>query len=72
MERINPSLSIGIGDHVWVGTKVTMLKGTQVPRDCVVGAGSLLCRAYEHPNCVIAGVPAKEVKQDIDWMRERI
>jgi len=71
-ERINPSKSIHIGNHVWIGTKVTVLKGTRVPQDCIVGAGSLLTHAFEHPNCVLAGVPAKEVKQDVDWTDQRL
>lgn len=71
-ERINPSKSIRIGNHVWIGTKVTVLKGAQVSQDCIVGAGSLLTHAFEHPNCVLAGVPAKEVKQDVDWTDQRL
>ena len=70
--RINPSKSITVGNHVWVGTGVTILKGVQVADGCVVGAGSLLAKAYSQPNCVLAGVPAREVKQDVDWAPERI
>lgn len=70
--RINPSQSVTIGNHVWVGTDTTILKGVTVPDGCVVGAGSLLCKTYENPNCVLAGVPAKEVRQDVDWTIERI
>lgn len=70
--RINPSKSITVGNHVWVGTGVTILKGVQVADGCVVGAGSLLAKAYSQPNCVLAGVPAREVKQDVDWTPERI
>ena len=50
----------------------TILKGVQVADGCVVGAGSLLAKAYSQPNCVLAGVPAREVKQDVDWTPERI
>lgn len=71
-ERINPSASIVIGNHVWVGTDVTILKGVRVADGCVVGAGSLLTKAYSQPNCVLAGVPAREVKQDVDWTIQRI
>lgn len=70
--RINPSQSVTIGNHVWVGTDTTILKGVSVADGCVVGAGSLLCKTYENPNCVLAGVPAKEVRQDVDWTIERI
>lgn len=71
-KRINQSASIAIGDHVWIGTGVTILKGTSIAENCMVGAASLLCRSYANPHCVIAGVPAKEVKYDIDWLAERI
>lgn len=70
--RLNYSASIKIGDHVWIGTGVTVLKGTAIANNCMVGAASLLCKQYSNPNCVIAGVPAKEVKGNIDWMAERI
>lgn len=70
--RLNPSASIKIGDHVWIGTGVTVLKGTSITDNCMVGAASLLCKQYSNPNCVIAGVPAKEVKSNVDWMAERI
>lgn len=71
-QRINPSKSIRIGNHVWVGTQVIALKGTQVPDDCIVGAGSLLTKAFEQPNCVLAGVPAKVVKENVDWTDKRL
>ena len=71
-KRLNPSASVKIGDHVWIGTGVTILKGTSIAENCMVGAASLLCKQYSNPNCVVAGVPAKEVKHDIDWMAERI
>ena len=70
--RLNQSASIIIGNHVWIGTGVTILKGTSIAENCMVGAASLLLKKYTNPNCVIAGVPAKEVKHDIDWMTERI
>lgn len=70
--RLNRSSSVKIGDHVWIGTGVTILKGTSIAENCMVGAASLLCKQYSNPNCVIAGVPAKEVKRNIDWMEERI
>ena len=70
--RLNYSASVKIGNHVWIGTGVTILKGTSIADNCMVGAASLLCKQYSNPNCVIAGVPAKEVKRNIDWMEERI
>lgn len=70
--RINASENIEIGDHVWVGTKVTCLKGAKVPSHSIVGACALVTGKYEEPNCIIAGVPAKVVKKAIDWSIARI
>lgn len=70
--RVNPSRSITIGNHVWVGTHATVLKGARIADSCIVGAGSLVTKAFDTPNCTLAGVPAQVVKQDIDWIQERI
>ena len=71
-ERINPSEDISIGDHVWVGAKVTCLKGAVVPSHSVVGACALITGKFSEPNCALAGVPAKVVKREIDWSITRI
>ncbi len=65
--RINPSQDITLGDHVWVGTKVTCLKGAQVPDHCIIGACALVTGKFAQPHCALAGVPAKVVKQQVDW-----
>lgn len=70
--RINPSQDITVGDHVWIGTKVTCLKGAQVPEHSIVGAASLVTGQFSQPNCTLAGVPAKVVKTDVDWFIRRI
>ena len=70
--RINASENIVIGDHVWVGTKAFLNKGAQVPPHSIVGACAMVTKAFEQPHCVLAGVPAKVVKQDVDWSIRRI
>ena len=70
--RINSSEDIVLGDHVWVGTKATCLKGTKVPGHSIVGACALVTGKFDKPNCVIAGVPAKVVKTEVDWSMKRI
>lgn len=70
-ERINPSKDIIIEDHVWIGTKVTCLKGVRVSRNSVVAATTTLCKDYDLRNVVIAGVPGKIIKQDINWSEAR-
>lgn len=71
-ERINISKSISISNHVWIGTDTILLKGCSVGENSVVGAGSILSGKTYRSNSVIAGVPGKEIKQEITWKRERI
>lgn len=71
-ERINPSKDIIIEDHVWIGTKVTCLKGVHVSKDTIVAATTTLCKEYNTPNVVIAGVPGKVTKTEVNWNIERI
>lgn len=66
-KRINASKDIIIGEHVWVGTKVTCLKGAIVPDHSIIGACSLVTGQFHQPNCALAGVPAKVVKENVDW-----
>lgn len=71
-KRINKSENIIIGNHVWIGTRVTCLKGTEIKDNSIVGATSLVCKKYTSSNVIIAGHPARIVKDNINWKRERI
>lgn len=71
-ERINPSRSVRIADRVWIGRGVQILKGTVLQQESVVGAGSLVSRAFEEGNCVVAGVPARIIKKGICWDRKML
>lgn len=70
--RINGSQDIALGDHVWIGTRATCLKGTAIADNCIVGACALVSGVFAEPNCVLAGVPAKVVKRGVNWCRKRI
>lgn len=38
----NPDQPICIGDHVWLVTNVTVLKGTTIGNDCLIGSNSIV------------------------------
>jgi acetyltransferase-like isoleucine patch superfamily enzyme len=60
------SSPIQIGNHVWIGTRSTILKGVTIGNNVVIAAGSVV--THDVPdNCLVAGVPAKVIKQDIAW-----
>jgi acetyltransferase-like isoleucine patch superfamily enzyme len=70
-QRINPAKDIIIDERVWIGTKVTCMKGVQVAHDSVVAATTTLTKAFDEPNVIIAGVPGKIVKRGITWDWQR-
>jgi acetyltransferase-like isoleucine patch superfamily enzyme len=53
---------ITIGDYCFVGTNCVLLGGSALPACSVLGAKSLLNRAYEEKFHLYAGVPAKAIK----------
>lgn len=57
---------IVIGDHVWMGMNVTVLKGVTISEGAIVAAGSVVNKNVP-PHCLVAGVPAKVVKTDVTW-----
>lgn len=71
-QRINPSKNVRIGNHVWIGNQVIILKGVNISNHTIIGAGSLVTKPYTQGNIIIAGNPAKIVKSSIEWLGERI
>lgn len=54
--------SVVIGDDVWIGTKVIILPGVNIGNGAVVGAGAVVTKNVD-PYTVVAGVPAKVIKE---------
>lgn len=52
---------ISVGDDVWIGANVTVLKGVTLSSGCVVGAGSVVTKDVPS-NAIVAGNPAKVIK----------
>lgn len=69
--RINPCNPIVIGDHVWVGRMTTILKGSRIGSNSIVGAGSV-ARGEIPPNSIATGVPARVVRTGVTWDRRRL
>jgi len=70
--RINYEKSIFIGNHVWIGMSCTILKGTKIPNNSIVGTRSLVANEFDEENTIIAGNPAKVIKKNVNWLRKRI
>lgn len=70
-ERINPAKNVLIGDHVWIARGVTINKGVTIESNSVIANNSVVTKSVPC-NCIAAGIPAKIVKNNINWLRKRI
>ena len=65
--RINPSRSLFIGDHVWVGQNAMIMKGSQLGSGCIIGAMAVVAGKKIPSNSSWAGNPARQIKSGIFW-----
>lgn len=66
-DHINPNEPVEIGQNVWIGARSFILKGCRIPDGCIVGANTLLTKSFEDEKVIIAGSPARVVKQNVSW-----
>jgi acetyltransferase-like isoleucine patch superfamily enzyme len=60
-ENRQTSRSISIGEYCFVGSNSVLLGGAALPNYCVLGAKSLLNKAYTQTHRLYGGVPAREL-----------
>lgn len=53
---------VKIGNNVWIGGNCTILPGVTIGDNCVIAAGAVVSKDVP-ANCVVAGVPAKIIKE---------
>ena len=58
---------INIGNHVWVTPNTTFVKNSGVGDDSIVAQGAVVAKRFENTHCLIGGIPAKVLAQNIDW-----
>lgn len=60
------SLPIEIGEQCWICGNVSILKGSHIGKECVVGANSLVSGNFQN-HSLIVGTPAKVIDDDVSW-----
>ncbi|MEL7251490.1 MAG: hypothetical protein AAFO03_23895 [Bacteroidota bacterium] len=71
-ERINLPDNIEIAPNVWIGNNVLINKGASVPTETVIAARAVVSGNKFKSNSIIAGIPARTVREGIKWSREKI
>ncbi|MFJ8259585.1 acyltransferase [Peribacillus asahii] len=70
-KRINPTKSVYLGDHIWIGQDVMILKGVEVGTGSILGAKSLVTKSLPS-NVAVAGSPARVVRKNVFWARPSV
>ena len=53
-----------IGNDVWIGANAIILPEVNISDGCIIGAGSVVTKSFNQKNCVIAGNPARVMKEN--------
>lgn len=67
-DYLDVSDGIFIGNRVWVGEGAYVNKAVTIPDDCIVGARSVVTKRFTATHAVIAGNPARVVKENVKWI----
>ena len=66
-EKKVSQLPVEIGNHVWIAAFVDILKGVNIPSDSVVAYRSCVTKPFFNEHSLIAGYPAKQIKEQVNW-----
>ena len=66
-EKINPDKDVVIGNKVWIGCNVTILKGSIINDNIIVGAGSLVSGSLTNSGSIYSGNPIVQIRDGITW-----
>lgn len=66
-EVLNGKKPIIIGNRVWICSETSVLKGSVIADNSIIGYGSLVTGKHIQENTLMAGRPAKDVAYNRDW-----
>ena len=61
LSGMHETASVEIGENVFIGSRVTVLKGVSIGYNTVIAAGSVVSKNIP-PNVVAGGIPARVIK----------
>ena len=63
--------NISIGERCYIGSAVRFAPGTSVGNNSIVGIGSVVTKKISSENVIVAGQPAKIVRENYDWKTQQ-
>lgn len=69
-KRINYAQDVTIGNHVWIGLNAVILKGVSIGNNAIISTNAVVTQPIPD-HSIAAGVPAKVIKNNVTWLRER-
>ncbi len=66
--RKKDTAPVVIGDHVWIGARATILKGTTIGAGAVVGAHSVVT-GHVPAGSIFRNAYAQEVRKQVEWVK---
>jgi acetyltransferase-like isoleucine patch superfamily enzyme len=70
-QRVNPPADSAIGNHVWLGNNCQVLKGVNIGDHSIAAARSVITKNVP-PHTLVAGVPARPIREGVDWDHRRL
>lgn len=55
-----------IGEHVWIGNRAIIMKGVHVGDGAIIAAGAIVTKSVP-TKCLVAGIPAKVIRENVEW-----
>lgn len=55
------------GDNIWIGCRCTILKGSNIPSNTVIGACTTITAQRFEENSIIAGTPPRSIRKIVGW-----
>lgn len=63
------SSEIVVSDHVWIGSRCNILKGSHIPSDSIIASGSTIIGKLVLRACIYTGLPIRILKKNVEWKR---
>ena len=64
LDEVNDEIIIG--NKVWLATNALIMPGVKIDDGAIVAAGAVVTKDIP-ARCMVAGVPAKVIKENVDW-----